>query len=163
QAAEGDELIPLTPMRRAISEHMVRSRHTSPHAWCSTEVDMTGGVEARAAARGRFREREGIDLSYVPFVIKASCEALKEHPHVNNPGTSGTRSSAPTTNQPQAAIMAMDAIVKRPVVLPGDSIGIRSMMFLSLSFDHRVMDGLQAARFLMSVRHWLEAVTAETP
>ena len=44
---------------------------------------MTGGVEARAAARGRFREREGIDLSYVPFVIKASCEALKEHPYVN--------------------------------------------------------------------------------
>jgi len=234
QAAEGDELIPLTPMRRAIAEHMVRSRHTSPHAWCSTEVDMTGGVEARAAARGRFREREGIDLSYVPFVIKASCEALKEHPYVNatftaegilrrrainisvavaledglivpvihnadrysiaglahelndlatraragqlklddveggtfcvnNPGTFGTIISAPIINQPQAAIMAMDAIVKRPVVLPGDSIGIRSMMFLSLSFDHRVMDGLQAARFLMSVRHWLEAVTAETP
>jgi 2-oxoisovalerate dehydrogenase E2 component (dihydrolipoyl transacylase) len=82
---------------------------------------------------------------------------------VNNPGTFGTVISAPIINQPQAGIMAMDAIVKRPVVLPGDLIGIRSMMFLSLSFDHRVMDGLQAASFLRTVKQTLESMGPDTP
>ncbi|MHB8507374.1 MAG: dihydrolipoamide acetyltransferase family protein [Candidatus Dormibacteria bacterium] len=229
---QGDELIPLTPMRRAIAEHMVRSRHTSPHAWCSTEVDMTGVVQVRSAMRLGFKAREGIDLTFVPFVLQATCQALRQHPGMNatytpdgilrhgsinlsipvslddglivpvlhdadhlslsglahgvqnlaamararrltvedlqggtfclnNPGTFGTVISAPIINQPQAAIMAMEAIIKRPVVLPGDLIGIRSMMFLSLSFDHRVMDGLLAASFLRSVKVRLEAVTPE--
>jgi pyruvate/2-oxoglutarate dehydrogenase complex dihydrolipoamide acyltransferase (E2) component len=207
---------------------MVRSRQTSAHAWCATEVDMTAVVQLRTAERERFRQREGVDLSLVPFVIKASVEALKDHPIVNatftadgilkkkainisvavglddglivpvihdadmlsisglahrlndlvtraragqlkiqdveggtfcvnNPGTFGTVLSAPIINQPQAAIMTMEAIVKRPVVLPGDVIGIRSMMYIAMSFDHRVMDGLQAASFIGSVKKWLEA------
>jgi len=225
----GDELVPLTPMRKAIAEHMVRSRQTSPHAWCATEVDMTEVVKLRSAERERFRQREGVDLSFVPFVIKAAVEALKDNPDlnatwtaegvlrrkainigvavgldaglivpvirdadmlslaglahrlddlatraragqlklddveggtftVNNPGTFGTVISAPIINQPQAGMMTMEAIVKRPVVLPGDLIGIRSMMFVGLSFDHRVTDGLQAARFIGDVKKWLEAV-----
>src|SRR5258708_22343955 len=77
---------------------------------------------------------------------------------VNNPGTFGTVLSAPIINQPQAAIMTMEAIVKRPVVLPGDAIGVRSMMYIAMSFDHRVMDGLQAASFIGSVKKWLEAL-----
>jgi 2-oxoisovalerate dehydrogenase E2 component (dihydrolipoyl transacylase) len=174
-----------------------------------------------------------VDLSLVPFVIKASVEALKDHPIVNatftaegilkkkainisiavglddglivpvihdadmlslsgiahklddlvhraragqlkiqdveggtfcvnNPGTFGTVISAPIINQPQAAIMTMEAIVKRPVVLPGDVIGIRSMMYVAMSFDHRVMDGLQAAAFIGAVKKWLEAVGPST-
>ena len=79
----GDELIPLTPMRKAIAEHMVRSRQTSPHAWCATEVDMTNVVKLRAGERERFRQREGVDLSYVPFVIKAAVESLKDNPSLN--------------------------------------------------------------------------------
>jgi 2-oxoisovalerate dehydrogenase E2 component (dihydrolipoyl transacylase) len=225
----GDELVPLSPMRKAIAEHMARSRQTSPHAWCATEVDMTSVMQLRGAERERFRQREGVDLSLVPFVIKASVEALKDHPIVNatftaegilkkkainisvavglddglivpvihdadllsisgiahkmddlvrraragqlkiqdveggtfcvnNPGTFGTVLSAPIINQPQAAIMTMEAIVKRPVVLPGDVIGIRSMMYIAMSFDHRVMDGLQAASFIGAVKKWLEAV-----
>jgi len=59
--------------------------------------------------------------------------------------------------------MTMEAIVKRPVVLPGDAIGIRSMMFSGLSFDHRVMDGLQAASFLVDVKRALEAMDPGTP
>ncbi|HEV3232464.1 MAG TPA: dihydrolipoamide acetyltransferase family protein [Candidatus Dormibacteraeota bacterium] len=230
----GDELIPLTPMRRSIAEHMVRSRQTSPHAWCAVEVDMTSVVKLRAAERQAFRDREGVDLTYVPFVIKATVEALREHPGVNatftpegilrkqainisvavglddglivpvihdadrlsiaglahnlddlatraragklrlpdieggtfcvnNPGTFGSIMSAPIINQPQAGIMTMESIVKKPVVLPGDLIGIRSMMFTCLSFDHRVLDGLLAINFLKSVKRWLEAVTPETP
>jgi 2-oxoisovalerate dehydrogenase E2 component (dihydrolipoyl transacylase) len=228
-ASGGDELVPLSPMRRAIAEHMVRSRQTSPHAWCATEIDMTSVVALRAAEKERFKAREGVDLTYVPFVIKAAVEALKSHPEmnatftadgilrkkainisvaigledglivpvihgadqlsisglahrlsdlatraragrltvadveggtfcVNNPGTFGTILSAPIINQPQAGIMTMEAIVKRPVVLPGDDIGIRSMMFAGLSFDHRVLDGLQAAAFLGDVKRGLEAL-----
>jgi 2-oxoisovalerate dehydrogenase E2 component (dihydrolipoyl transacylase) len=231
--AAGDELIPLSPMRRAIAEHMVRSRQTSPHAWCATEVDMTGVVTVRGAEKERFKAREGVDLTYVPFVIKAAVESLKDHPEmnatwtaegilrkkainisiavglddglivpvihgadqlsisglahrlsdlatraragkltlqdveggtfcVNNPGTFGTVLSAPIINQPQAGIMTMEAIVKRPVVLPGDDIGIRSMMFIGLSFDHRVLDGLQAAAFLGAVKKNLEAIGPST-
>jgi len=232
-ASAGDLLIPLTPMRRAIAEHMVRSRQTSPHAWCATEVDMSGVVAVRSAEKERFKAREGVDLTYVPFVIKAAVESLKDHPEmnatwtsegilrkkainisvavglddglivpvihgadqlsisglahrlsdlatraragkltvqdveggtfcVNNPGTFGTVLSAPIINQPQAGIMTMEAIVKRPVVLPGDDIGIRSMMFIGLSFDHRVLDGLQAASFLGDVKKNLEAIGSST-
>jgi 2-oxoisovalerate dehydrogenase E2 component (dihydrolipoyl transacylase) len=234
QARPGDELIPLTPIRKAIAEHMVRSRQTSPHAWCATEIDMTAVVALRQGEKEAFRAREGVDLTYVPFVIKAAVEALKAHPEmnatwtsegilrrqrinisvavgapgglvvpvihdadmlsiaglahklndiatraragelklpdieggtfcVNNPGTFGTVLSAPIINQPQAGIMTMEAIVKRPVVLPGDLIGIRSMMFSGLSFDHRVVDGLEAASFLGDVKKALEAMGAGTP
>jgi 2-oxoisovalerate dehydrogenase E2 component (dihydrolipoyl transacylase) len=232
-ASAGDLLVPLTPMRRAIAEHMVRSRQTSPHAWCATEVDMSGVVAVRTAEKERFKAREGVGLTYVPFVIKAAVESLKDHPEmnatwtsegilrkqainisvavglddglivpvihgadqlsisglahrlsdlatraragkltvqdveggtfcVNNPGTFGTVLSAPIINQPQAGIMTMEAIVKRPVVLPGDDIGIRSMMFIGLSFDHRVLDGLQAASFLGDVKRNLEAIGPST-
>jgi 2-oxoisovalerate dehydrogenase E2 component (dihydrolipoyl transacylase) len=186
-------------------------------------------VTLRTAEKEKFKAREGVDLTYVPFVIKAVVESLKEHPEmnatftpegilrkkainisvavglpdglivpvihaadqlsisglahrlsdlatrahagklaiqdveggtfcVNNPGTFGTVLSAPIINQPQAGIMTMEAIVKRPVVLPGDLIGVRSMMFIALSFDHRVLDGLQAASFLGDVKRALEAV-----
>jgi 2-oxoisovalerate dehydrogenase E2 component (dihydrolipoyl transacylase) len=229
----GDELVPLSPMRKAIAEHMVRSRQTSPHAWCATEVDMTSVVALRTAEKEKFKAREGVDLTYVPFVIKAAVESLKDHPEmnatftpegilrkrainisvavglpdglivpvihaadqlsisglahrltdlttrahagkltiqdieggtfcVNNPGTFGTVLSAPIINQPQAGIMTMEAIVKRPVVLPGDLIGVRSMMFIGLSFDHRVLDGLQAASFLGDVKKGLEAIGTGT-
>jgi 2-oxoisovalerate dehydrogenase E2 component (dihydrolipoyl transacylase) len=231
--AEGDELVPLSPMRKAIAEHMVRSRQTSPHAWCATEVDMSDVVALRASEKEQFKAREGVDLSYVPFVIKAVVESLKDHPPmnatfkpegilrkkainisvavglddglivpvihnadqlsisgiahklndlatraragrlqvadveggtfcVNNPGTYGTVLSAAIINQPQAGIMTMDAVVKRVVVMQGDVIGIRSMMFIGLSFDHRVVDGMQAAGFLGGVKETLEAMGSGT-
>jgi 2-oxoisovalerate dehydrogenase E2 component (dihydrolipoyl transacylase) len=232
-SADGDELMPLSPMRKAIAEHMVRSRQTSPHAWCATEVDMSDVVALRNGEKAGFKAREGVDLTYVPFVIKAVVESLKDHPEmnatfkadgilrkrainisvavgledglivpvirdadqlsisglahrlsdlatraragklsvtdveggtfcVNNPGTFGTVLSAPIINQPQAGIMTMEAIVKRAVVMPGDVIGIRSMMFIGLSFDHRVVDGLQAAGFLAGVKRALEAMGSGT-
>ncbi len=75
---------------------------------------------------------------------------------VNNTGAFGLVASQPIINYPQAAIMNMEAIVKRPVVID-DAIAIRSMMNLCLSFDHRILDGLTAGRFLQSVRRRLES------
>jgi pyruvate/2-oxoglutarate dehydrogenase complex dihydrolipoamide acyltransferase (E2) component len=81
---------------------------------------------------------------------------------VNNSGTFGTLFSYSVINPGQAGILTMEAIVERPVAVNG-MIGIKPMMYLCFSFDHRILDGLQAARFLTSCRKWLEAVTAESP
>ena len=81
---------------------------------------------------------------------------------VNNSGTFGTLFSYSVINPGQAGILTMEAIVDRPMAISG-MIGIKPMMYLCFSFDHRVLDGLQAARFLTSCRKWLEAVSAETP
>ncbi len=81
---------------------------------------------------------------------------------VNNSGTFGTLFSYSVINPGQAGILTMEAIVERPVAVNG-MIGIKPMMYLCFSFDHRVLDGLQAARFLTSCRKWLEAVTLEAP
>jgi len=81
---------------------------------------------------------------------------------VNNSGTFGTLFSYSVINPGQAGILTMEAIVDRPVAVNG-MIGIKPMMYLCFSFDHRALDGLQAARFLVSCRRWLESVSAETP
>jgi 2-oxoisovalerate dehydrogenase E2 component (dihydrolipoyl transacylase) len=81
---------------------------------------------------------------------------------VNNSGTFGTLFSYSVINPGQAGILTMEAIVERPMAVNG-MIGIKPMMYLCFSFDHRVLDGLQAARFLTSCRKWLEAVSLETP
>ena len=81
---------------------------------------------------------------------------------VNNSGTFGTLFSYSVINPGQAGILTMEAIVERPVAVNG-MIGIKPMMYLCFSFDHRVLDGLQAARFLTACRKWLEAVSLETP
>ncbi len=228
-----DERIPLSPMRRTIAEHMVRSLQTAPHAWTMVEVDMSGVVAAREAQRSRFRATTGVDLSFLPFALKATALGLREVPAMNatfagdaivrhrdinlgiavavddglvvpvlrdadrfscaglaqlahdlvsraragrlrledveggtftlnNAGALGTVVSQAIINQPQAGILVMDSVVRRPVAI-GDAIGIRPIMNLCLSFDHRVNDGAGAARFLRCVRDWLEAVTADHP
>lgn len=229
--APGDEAITLTPMRRTIAERMVRSVQTAPHAWLMVEADVTSLVRWRESVREEFKRREGVDLSYVAFILKAVVEGLKEHPilnstwqddrivlrrrvdvgvavglpdgivvpvvrradeksiaglareiadlvararagrlsveevqggtfTLNNTGAFGSIASQPIINHPQAAILNTEAIVKRPVVISdaaGDAIAIRSMMNLSLSFDHRILDGYAAGRFLQSVRQRLES------
>jgi len=79
---------------------------------------------------------------------------------INNPGVFGTTLSVPIVNAPQAGILTMDAIIKRPVVVEGDAIAVRSIMYLGLAFDHRVNDGLTAARFLSFVRDHLQTKAA---
>jgi 2-oxoisovalerate dehydrogenase E2 component (dihydrolipoyl transacylase) len=230
QLSPGDEVIPVSPMRRLIAEHMVRSERTAPHASVVMEVDMTNVVACRSAHKADFKQREGIDLTYLPFAIKAITLALRDHPRlnavwdedriihrkainigvavalddglivpviknadrlsiaglmlniaelaekartntlapddiaggtftVNNPGTFGSLVSTPIIVQPQVAILSTEAIIKRPVIVD-DMIAIRSMMNLSLSIDHRALDGLAAAKFLQQVKGWLESVDA---
>jgi 2-oxoisovalerate dehydrogenase E2 component (dihydrolipoyl transacylase) len=224
--------IPLSPMRRAIANNMLKSKQTIPHAWTVAEVDMTNVVRFRQKVKDSFKQREGIDLTFVPIIVKAVVEGLKAVPvlnaswsdqgvvlhkdinvgvavsvddglivpvihqadrmsiaglakatddlakraragklgipdvqgatfTVNNPGTFGTILSYSIIAPPQAGILAMDAIVKRPVVVEGDAIAVRSMMNLCLSFDHRVLDGVSAARFLQGVRRWLEGFSEQ--
>jgi len=74
---------------------------------------------------------------------------------VNNPGVFGTMMSMSIINQPNAAILTMDAVVKRPVVI-GDAIAIRDMMYMSIAFDHRILDGLTAAQFMGAIKRRLE-------
>jgi 2-oxoisovalerate dehydrogenase E2 component (dihydrolipoyl transacylase) len=226
--------VPLSPMRRAIASNMLKSKQTIPHAWTVAEVDMTNVVRFRQKVKDSFKQREGIDLTFVPIIVTAVVEGLKAVPilnaswsddgvvlhkdinvgvavsvddglivpvihqadrmsiaglakaiddlakraragklgipdvqgatfTVNNPGTFGTILSYSIIAPPQAGILAMDAIVKRPVVVEGDAIAVRSMMNLCLSFDHRVLDGVSAARFLQGVRRWLEGFSEQVP
>ncbi|HKH12108.1 MAG TPA: dihydrolipoamide acetyltransferase family protein [Rubrobacter sp.] len=223
---EGDRVEDLTGIRRAIAGRMALSKQEIPHAWTLVEVDVTGLVALREGEKAAFREREGAKLTYLPFIVLAAVEALKQNPvlnsvwdgdrivlrkrinvgiavdldgalvvpvipdadelnltglarrikdavrraragqlgpddvsggtfTVNNPGSLGSVASAPIINHPQAAILQAEAIVKRPVVID-DAIAIRSMMNLEVSFDHRVLDGGAALRFLNAVKRRLE-------
>ena len=233
QPSDGDQVVPLTRIRKLIAENMTRAKQTIPHAWQTQEADMSGVVANRNANKASFQKQEGFSLTYLPYVMAAAISALREHPEVNatfnetelimhrdinlgisvgledtlvvpvvrradglsiaglaravnelatrarskqlkadelaggtftvnNSGTFGTLFSYSVINPGQAGILTMEAIVERPVAVKG-MIGIKPMMYLCFSFDHRVLDGLQAARFLTSVRKWLELVTVETP
>ncbi|HLG50742.1 MAG TPA: dihydrolipoamide acetyltransferase family protein [Chloroflexota bacterium] len=231
--SDQDEVVIPTPIRRTIAERMVRSVREIPHAWLMIEADVTGLVRLREGIKESFRQREGVDLTYLPFVLKATAESLRENPivnatwtdgkiilkrainlgvaialddglvvpvipradqksvtelahaladlveraragkltladmeggtfTVNNTGAFGSVISQPIINYPQAAILTMEAITRRPVVLD-EAIAIRSRVNLCLAFDHRVMDGAVAGRFLQSVRRRLEAWGPDSP
>jgi 2-oxoglutarate dehydrogenase complex dihydrolipoamide succinyltransferase (E2) component len=233
EAGEDEELVTPSRMRLAIAEHMVRSKRTSPHATTVVEVDMTNIAKWLEKHKEEFRKREGYSISYVPFVMKAVCEGIRQFPFlnsswtednkiivkkrinlgiavatdaglvvpvvhdadqytlaglakqvygvaqrarankltvqdmqgstfvVNNPGTFGTIISIPIINQPHAGILSMDSVVKRPVVIEDDAIAVRSMMYLCLSFDHRILDGAGAGGFLQAVRNKLQSYGRE--
>jgi pyruvate/2-oxoglutarate dehydrogenase complex dihydrolipoamide acyltransferase (E2) component len=78
-----EELVPLSVMRRSIAEHMVRSVTSAPHAWTLVEVDVTDLVRYREAEKDGFRQRHGVALTYLPFVIQVVCDALRAHPYLN--------------------------------------------------------------------------------
>ena len=227
-AGEGDTVVPLTQVRKAIAEHMARSRQVSPHAYIMVEVDMSNVWRIRDREKAAFEQRHGVKLTFLPFVARAVIEALQRHPTLNaswsdagivlkrsinlgiavalednlivpvvrdadrlsiaglattmadlgararsnhlkldeiqggtftlnNTGALGAVMTQAIINQPQAAIMTMDLVVKRPVVV-GDAIAIRPIMNLGLSFDHRINDGLQATRFVTAVQKLLEGM-----
>jgi 2-oxoisovalerate dehydrogenase E2 component (dihydrolipoyl transacylase) len=83
QSGTGDVVVGLTPMRRAIAEHMVRSVQTSPHAWTTVEIDMTNVVRYRESIKNSFKAREGVNITYYPFFLKAVMEAIRQVPQVN--------------------------------------------------------------------------------
>jgi 2-oxoglutarate dehydrogenase E2 component (dihydrolipoamide succinyltransferase) len=225
-AGEREEIVPMSHIRKAIATHMVQSLQTSARAWNMVEVDLEHVAKLRERAKEPFKQREGFNLTYMPFVSRAVCEALLTYPMVNaelrgeevvvrryvnlgiavsiddglivpvikdadsmnlvgvaraindvavrarakqlkpdevhggtfsitNPGPFGSILSVPIINQPQSAILAFDAVEKRPVVID-DAIAIRHRVYLSLSWDHRVIDGALASQFLARVKQNLE-------
>ena len=101
------------------------------------------------ATRARSRKLKADDLAGGTFTV-------------NNSGTFGTIFSYSVINPGQAAILTMEAIQERPVAVNG-MVGVKPMMYICFSFDHRVLDGLQAGRYIVSVKRWLEGIAAETP
>jgi pyruvate dehydrogenase E2 component (dihydrolipoyllysine-residue acetyltransferase) len=225
-AGAGEDVVPVTHIRRAIAEHMLASTQTSARAWTLVEVNVDHLVKLRERVKDAFAERYGVKLTYLPMVVRATVDALLEFPDVNgrldgdsivrhryvnmgiavsydaglivpvikgvdgmntvgvaraiadlaararahqlqpdevqgatftitNPGPYGSVASVPIINQPNAGILSFDAIVKRPVVVD-DAIAIRSMVNLSMSWDHRIIDGELATRFLARVKQNLE-------
>jgi 2-oxoglutarate dehydrogenase E2 component (dihydrolipoamide succinyltransferase) len=225
-AQTGEEIVPLSRMRQSIATHMHASLQATARAWNLVEVDMENVVRVRAAAKDAFAAREGFNLTFMPFVARAVCDALLAYPDVNselredqlvrklhvnlgiavalddglivpvvkgadsmnlvgvaraindvatrargkkltpddvhggtftitNPGPYGSLISVPIINTPECAILAFDTIEKRPVVVD-DAIAIRHMVYLSMSWDHRIIDGATAAQFLSRLKGNLE-------
>jgi pyruvate dehydrogenase E2 component (dihydrolipoamide acetyltransferase) len=226
-AGPGDEVVPISHIRKAIGQHMLASLQTSARAWTMVEVNIDHLVKLRERAKEPFKAKHGVSLTYLPFVIRATCDALLTHPEVNaelrgdqivmhryvnmgiavsydaglivpvikgadamntvglaraiadlagrarahqlkpdevqastftitNPGPYGSIASLPIINQPNTAILSLDAIQKRPVVID-DTIAIRSMVNISMAWDHRTIDGEIATRFLARVKQNLES------
>jgi 2-oxoglutarate dehydrogenase E2 component (dihydrolipoamide succinyltransferase) len=222
----GDEILPLSPVRRAIAEHMVFSERTAPHVTTVMEADLSRVVAHRQANKAAFA-RAGANLTFTAYFAAAATAALKAFPLVNaswseagivihhtvqlglaaslgeaglivpvikgaeslsllglaqaindlaerararqlkpdevrggtftitNHGITGSLFAAPIINQPQCAILGVGAIQKRAVVisdpLGNDALAIRPMVYLSLTFDHRILDGALADQFLSEV------------
>ncbi len=220
------EIIKMDTMRKAISEHMVRSKHTSAHVGSVSEADLTNIVKFREKNKAAFEKKEGINLTYTPFFLDAVVRAIKDFPMMNasvdgdniiirkdinlgiavalenglivpviknaeqknlagiaralndlatrarnkklvpdevtggtftvtNPGGFGNLYGFPIINQPQVAILGVGAIKKRAVVID-DAIAIRSMVYISMSYDHRIVDGALGGMFMQKVVYYLE-------
>ena len=221
------EAQPMSIMRQRIAEHMVASKHVSPHVYSIDEADMTRIAKIREHSKSAFEAKYGTKLTYMPFFVRACVEALRAFPTVNascdgatvvlhreinvaiavaldwglivpvlknaeeknflglargmndlaerarakklkpeevqegtfsitNPGVYGGLMGLPVINQPNVAILGIGAIQKRPMVVD-DAIAIRSMVYLTLSYDHRVVDGAIAHQFVGKVKAYLEA------
>ena len=231
QVSKEGQIVPLTAVRRLIAEHMVLSKHTSPHVTTIMETDLSRIIAHRGANKDAF-SRDGVNLTFTAYFISAAVTALKTYPMVNsswteegillhpkvnigmatslgdeglivpvikgaenlslfglaktindlanrarahklqpdevkggtftitNHGISGSLFASPIINQPQCAILGVGAIQKRVVVISddrlGDTIAIRPMVYLGLTFDHRILDGATADYFLAKVVESLE-------
>ena len=220
------EVQPLSVMRQKIAEHMVASKHISPHVYSVDEIDMTKVAAIRAKAKAEFESRYETKLTFMPFFVKAAVAGLRAYPTLNasldgtnvvlhkeinigmavaldwglivpvikgadeknllgiqrtlndlaerarskklkpeevqegtfsitNPGVFGGLFGLPVISQPNVGILGLGAIEKRPVVVD-DAIAIRSMCYVTLSYDHRVVDGAIAHQFLHKVKETLE-------
>jgi len=220
------EVQPMTIMRQRIAEHMIASKHVSPHVYSVDEIDMTKVAAIRAKSRAEFEQRYETKLTYMPFFVKAAVAGLRAYPTMNasldgtnvvlhkeinigmavaldwglivpviknadeknvlgiqrnlndlaerarskklkpeevqestfsitNPGVFGGLFGLPVISQPNVGILGLGTIEKRPVVID-DAIAIRSMCYITLSYDHRVVDGAIAHQFLHKVKDTLE-------
>ena len=220
------EVVPMSPIRRKTAEHMTLSKRTSAHVTTVFEVDMSRVDALRQKHRQAYEERSGVKLTYMPFIVKATVDALKAFPVLNssveegnivyrhdinigmavaldwglivpvirnadeknvlglaravvdlaersrsrhlkvdevqggtftitNPGVFGSLFGTPIISQPQVAILGVGTIEKRPVVRD-DAIAIRTMAYFALSFDHRIVDGSDADRFMAHIKKGLQ-------
>lgn len=226
-----DEVFEMDRMRKLIADHMVMSKHVSPHVTSFVEADVTNLVLWRDKIKTSFEKREGEKITFTPCFIEACVKAIRDFPMINvsidgtniikrkninigmaaalpsgnlivpviknaneknllgitksvneltkkartnklapddiqggtftisNVGSFGNVMGTPIINQPQVAILAVGTIKKKPAVIEtpqGDMIGIRHMMFLSLSYDHRWVDGMLGGSFLRRIADYLE-------
>jgi len=220
------EVQPMSAMRQRIAEHMVASKHVSPHVYSVDEIDMTKVAVLRGKAKEEFEKRYETKLTFMPFFVKAAVAGLRAFPTMNasldgtnvvihkdinigiavaldwglivpvvknadeknllgiqrtmndlaerarskklkpeevqegtfsitNPGVFGGLFGLPVISQPNVGILGLGAIEKRPIVVD-DAIAIRSMCYVTLSYDHRVVDGAIAHQFLHKVKETLE-------
>jgi pyruvate dehydrogenase E2 component (dihydrolipoamide acetyltransferase) len=225
------EAQPMSAMRQRIAEHMVASKHVSPHVYSIDEADMTRIARIREHSKAPFEAKYATKLTFMPFFVRACVEALRAFPTVNasadgatvvlhreinvgiavaldwglivpvlknaeeknflglargmndlaerarakklkpeevqestfsitNPGVYGGLMGLPVINQPNVAILGIGAIQKRPMVID-DAIAVRSMVYLTLSYDHRVVDGAVAHQFVGKVKGYLEGWAEE--
>ena len=225
------DVVPMTKMRSIIAQRMVESKHTSAHVHTVFKVDMTRIVRLRDRERAKFEARNGVKLTYMPFIARAVLAGIKQIPVVNssvegdsiryhknvnigiavaldwglivpvvkqaeersfvglqraindvaerarakklqpdevqggtftitNPGIFGPQFGTPIIMQPQVAILGMGGLFKEPVVITdkdgNDLIAIRSIIRLTLGYDHRIIDGADADKFMVAVRNYLE-------
>lgn len=230
-ASGEDQIIEMDRMRKLIADHMVMSKHVSPHVTSFVEADVTNIVNWRNKVKSKFLDSHGEKITFTPIFIEAIVKAIKDFPMINvsvvgttiikksainigmatalpsgnlivpviknadrlnllgltkavnelannarnnklkpddtsggtytmtNVGSFGNVMGTPIINQPQVAIMAVGAIRKMPAVIEtpeGDFIGIRHKMFLSHSYDHRVVDGALGGQFVRRVADYLE-------
>jgi 2-oxoglutarate dehydrogenase E2 component (dihydrolipoamide succinyltransferase) len=225
------ELLPMSKMRSIIAQRMVESKHTSPHVHTVFKVDMTRIVKIREKEKSKYEQRNGVKLTYMPFIARAAIVALRKHPIVNgsvegdairynkninigiavaldwglivpvikqaeeknflgiaraiadvadrargkklapdeisggtftltNSGIFGEQFGMPIINQPQSAILGIGGLNKEAEVLTdkdgNDSIAIRSIQRFALGFDHRIVDGADAGKFMSDFKAYLE-------
>jgi pyruvate dehydrogenase E2 component (dihydrolipoamide acetyltransferase) len=226
QPGERVEIVPMLPIRKKTAEHMVTSKRISAHVTTVSEVDMSRVAHLRHKYKQQYQERSGVNLTYMPFIVKATVDALKAFPVLNasvdgdnivykkdlnigiavaldwglivpvlrnadeknvlglaraindvaerarakklkidevqggtftitNPGVFGSLFGTPIINQPQVGILAVGTIEKRAVVRD-DAIAIRTMCYFALSFDHRIVDGADADRFMAHFKKGLQ-------
>jgi pyruvate dehydrogenase E2 component (dihydrolipoamide acetyltransferase) len=225
------ELVPMSKMRSIIAQRMVESKHTSPHVHTVFKVDMTRIVKIREKEKSKYEQRNGVKLTYMPFITRAAIVALRKHPIVNgsiegeairynkninigiavaldwglivpvikqaeernflgiaraivdvadrargkklapdeisggtftltNSGIFGEQFGTPIINQPQSAILGIGGLNKEAEVITdkdgNDSIAIRSIQRFTLGFDHRIVDGADAGKFMSDFKAYLE-------
>ncbi len=225
------ELVPMSKMRAIIARRMVESKQTSAHVHTVFKVDMTRIVKLREKEKNKYEQRNGVKLTYMPFITRAAVHALRKHPVVNaatqgeailynkninigiavalewglivpvikqaedksflgvarsvvdladrarskklapddvaggtftltNSGIFGEQFGTPIIAQPQSAILGIGGLNKEPMVLTdkdgNDSIAVRSIQRFTLGFDHRIIDGSDAGKFMSDFKAYLE-------
>ncbi|MBW4037507.1 MAG: 2-oxoglutarate dehydrogenase [Acidobacteria bacterium] len=225
------ELVPLSKMRSIIAKRMVESKATSPHVHTVFKVDMTRIVKLREKEKNKYEQRNGVKLTYMPFITRAAVQALRKHPIVNasmqgeailynkninigiavalewglivpvvkqteeksflgiarsivdiadrarskklapdevaggtftltNSGIFGEQFGTPIIAQPQSAILGIGGLSKEAIVLTDkdgqDTIAVRTIQYFTLGFDHRIIDGADAGKFMSDFKAYLE-------